>query len=122
MSQCGVDDPTPAKWTCLWDFRHPRQYRSLVGLEIHEEDMLAVLQRLFETREVVIGVLDPNQSPLPGAKAEHHDGEENEGDPAGGSRCPAGKMGDTQNQHESAQYRRRRRAAVEWTTSFFMND
>src|SRR5256885_10932828 len=74
-------------------FQYLLQYRFLLRLEIHKEDMLAVAQGLFETDEVVIGFLDSKQPALPGAKAEQDDTEKNDRSPTGGGFRPTGKIG-----------------------------
>src|SRR6266498_4116738 len=78
------------------------QHRLLIGREIHEEDVLAVLQGFFEADEIVVGFLDSQEPSLPRAKAEHDDGEEYEGDPAGRRFRPAGKISNGKNQRGRA--------------------
>src|SRR5206468_12088106 len=94
---------SPCKLHLRVGFQNLLQNRFLVRLEIHEKDVLAVVQGFFETAKVVVGRLDPEQSTFPRAKTEHDEGEENKGYPADGGLRPAGNIGDAQNQHGTAE-------------------
>src|SRR4030095_13219299 len=87
----------------LWmGFQDPFEYRLLVVLEIYAQDMFIVLYSLFKAGKVVIGCLDTKQSTLPRAKTEYQYGKEDERYPADRGIRPAGKIGDSNNQHGSA--------------------
>ncbi len=78
------------------------QYRLLVVLEIYKQDMFIVFYSLFKTGKVVVGSLDTKQSTLPRAKTECHYGKEDKRYPADSGIRPAGKIGNSKNQRESA--------------------
>ncbi|MNP56262.1 hypothetical protein D3C76_1509750 [compost metagenome] len=72
------------------------QYRFLIRLNIHEEDVLALMHRLLEIAEVRVRHLESKEAAFPDAEAQNNHGKEDEGCPACGGFGPAHPIGATQ--------------------------
>ena len=65
------------------------QYRLLVRVNIHEEDMFAFFYHLAEIAEVSVRHLEAEKAAFPDAEAKNNNGKEDKGHPAYGGFRPA---------------------------------
>lgn len=77
---------------------NPVQYRLLIRLDIHEEDMFSLGHDLFKTAEVSVRHLYAKEAAFPDAKTEYNKGKKYKRHPAGSGFGPAQPIGSAKNQ------------------------
>src|SRR5690242_18461243 len=79
-------------------FNDPIQYRLLIRINIHEEDMFAVFHHLFKVAEVRVRYLNTKKAAFPDAEAKYNNGKEDKRYPACGGFGPAQPIGTAKDQ------------------------